>query len=198
MVTGDVQTGLSYSSILLAALAYSGSMAWTLERRQGGAIFGGLIALLSTILLVVMARSSVNLNLNSSVQIAMPEPWEYADTLTAAWLIGSATASMLIGHWYLTATGMKLDPFIHYNRVFIAACVLRIIVVIGIYSQSDVDSSSNWSLLTLRWAGLVGPLIMAILTIQILKYRNTQSATGLLYAATTLVFMGEMAGNLSG
>ncbi|MBT5017989.1 MAG: hypothetical protein HON04_04540, partial [Planctomicrobium sp.] len=53
-----------------------------------------------------------------------------------------------------------------------------------------------WSLLTLRWAGLIGPFIMAILTIQILKYRNTQSATGLLYAATTLVFMGEMASNL--
>lgn len=179
------------ASILLAGLSFCGSVAWTLERRKGGAIFGGVIALLSTLCLAYLVISA-----ESSVKLQSLKLLEILNHFTAAWLIGSATAAMLIGHWYLTATGMKLDPFIKYNRLFIVACVLRIASVLAFYLYAQAIPDSNWSLLTLRWAGLIGPFIMAILTIQILKYRNTQSATGLLYAATTLVFMGEMASNL--
>lgn len=182
---------LAGAAIFLAILSFSGSVAWTLERRRGGAIYGIIIALSSTTCLVFLSFFSTFVNERTT-----PLFLHMSDLLTAAWLIGSATAAMLIGHWYLTATGMKLDPFIQYNRLFIVACVLRIASVLAFYFHSQSIPDANWSLLTLRWAGLVGPLIMAILTIQILKYRNTQSATGLLYAATTLVFMGEMASNL--
>jgi hypothetical protein len=47
-------------------------------------------------------------------------------------------------------------------------------------------------LISLRWAaGIAGPLILVILTRRVLRYRNTQSATGVLFAAVILVFIGE-------
>lgn len=174
--------------VLLALLAYAGSMAWTLERRKGGSQFGGAIAVLSSLSLLFLAWNQSS----ATSSIA----WLLLDSLTAAWLIGAATAAMLIGHWYLTATGMSLEPFTQYNRVFMLAALLRIFYIIGQLFLNGGPQAPQLSLQILRWAGLIGPLIMAYLTIRILRYRNTQSATGLLYAATTLVFMGEMAGNM--
>jgi hypothetical protein len=49
----------------------------------------------------------------------------------------------------------------------------------------------------LRWlAGLVSVLGLAWLTWQTLKIPNTQSATGILYAAVILAFIGELTSQL--
>ena len=46
--------------------------------------------------------------------------------------------------------------------------------------------------LALRWAaGIIGPLVLGAMVLRILKYRNTQSATGVLFAAVILAFIGE-------
>ena len=51
--------------------------------------------------------------------------------------------------------------------------------------------------LALRWlAGILGVLIMAIMTWQTLKIPNTQSATGILYAGVILTFIGELVSQL--
>ena len=100
---------------------------------------------------------------------------------------------MLLGHWYLTATGMQLAPLIRLNQLFAAAVVTRALFAGMWTARHAAVLSADPLLAILRWAGLVGPFILALLTIQILKYRNTQAATGVLYAATILVFMGETA-----
>jgi hypothetical protein len=38
---------------------------------------------------------------------------------------------------------------------------------------------------------LAGPLLLSLMVRRILRYRNTQSATGVLFAAVILVFIGE-------
>ena len=49
----------------------------------------------------------------------------------------------------------------------------------------------------MRWlAGILGPLAIAVMAIRILRYRNTQAATGVLFAGVILVFIGEMAAAL--
>jgi hypothetical protein len=51
--------------------------------------------------------------------------------------------------------------------------------------------------LALRWlAGILGVLMMAIMTWQTLKIPNTQSATGILYAGVILAFIGELVSQL--
>jgi hypothetical protein len=54
-------------------------------------------------------------------------------------------------------------------------------------------TQTHWLWLSLRWgAGIIGPLIVAAMTWRILKYRNTQSATGVLFVGVILTFLGEM------
>lgn len=180
-----IQWGSWITGIALAVLSFLGSVAWTLERRAGGSLFAIAIAAVSSI-----AVLAVGLNATSGGF------WGCVDLMSAAWLIGAVTAAMLLGHWYLTATGMSLAPFTQYNKLLILAVSLRMSVVIGRTIVTNAGAAENMGLAVLRWSGLIGPLVMAILAVQILRYRNTQSATGILYAATTLVFMGEMAAHL--
>ena len=51
--------------------------------------------------------------------------------------------------------------------------------------------------MSLHWlAGIVGVGLLAGLTWQTLKIPNTQSATGILYAAVILAFIGELMSQL--
>lgn len=188
--TSDINSSLVFAcGMVIAGLAFMGSILWTLERRAAGGTLGALI--------MILAAAAVVLT-SAYVTPGGQRSWlGMADGMTSAWLIGSVTGTMLLGHWYLTATGMKLNPLIRYNRWFLAAVVLRIIVAGILTATRWPYDAQHWTLSILRWGGLLGPLVMGVLTIQILKFRNTQSATGVLYAATTLVFMGEMAAALA-
>ena len=58
---------------------------------------------------------------------------------------------------------------------------------------SALDATGSDSIVALRWlSGLVGVLLLAWLAWRTLLIPNTQSATGILYAAVILVFMGEL------
>jgi len=189
-LTDDFQTAFFEWSLGLCFLSFAGSVAWTLERRRGGTLFSFLIFLLS--LHMVVSPSS-----DPAVSVATV-PYPLLESLTAAWILGAVTGTMLLGHWYLTATGMSLQPLINYTWLFGASVLLRIAAVLCQAISGSGMEQGNWTLNVLRWGGLLGPAIMAGLTLRILKYRNTQSATGVLYAATILVFMGEMASSLLG
>jgi hypothetical protein len=61
----------------------------------------------------------------------------------------------------------------------------------------DIPATTFALFLTLRWlSGLIGTLFLAALTWQTLKIPNTQSATGILYAAVILTFIGELTSQL--
>ena len=44
--------------------------------------------------------------------------------------------------------------------------------------------------------GILVPFVAAVMVFRILRFRNTQSATGVLFAALILVFMGEISAAL--
>lgn len=173
--------------VIIAVLSFWGSVLWTLERRGGGTRAACAV--------FVVAVSEL-LHLSWTTEALIFPLLRVADQLSAALLIGSVTSAMLLGHWYLTATGMRLDPFIRLNQLFLMAIIFRTVFVC--FSQAGPGENAGAAIWVLRWAGLIGPAILAVLTMRILKYRNTQSATGVLYAATILVFMGEMASGLMG
>lgn len=172
-------------AVLLAILSFVGSVLWTLERRTGGTRCGMLIAAASACGLVLLVPGPASLMTGLSA----------LQSLASALLLGIVTTTMLLGHWYLTATGMSLAPFITLNRyVGFAACGALVLALSEFRSEWWRGGEIVWA--TLRLAGLVGPLVLALLTGRILRLRNTQSATGVLYAATILVFMGETAGEI--
>jgi hypothetical protein len=104
---------------------------------------------------------------------------------------------MLLGHWYLTATSMSLDPLHRLTLLLLAAAIVRTaLAAAGLGTLPAGPSSALHGVhaiwLTLRWtAGLIGPLLLCLMVRRILRYRNTQSATGVLFAAVILVFIGE-------
>ena len=176
----------------LAVVAYAGSVAWTLDRRRSGLVSIAIILLLS--LAGVTATTPRGTSASSGDILSLQ-----FDALSSAWLLGTALTAMLLGHWYLTATSMPLTPLVRLNQFLISAALLRSGVVgLSLTRHSSLLSgaSTDRSLMLLRLAGLAGPLVLGILVTRILRYRNTQSATGVLFAAVILVFMGEMAATL--
>jgi len=190
----DLFQGIQFGiAISIAFLTFAGSVAWTLERRRGGFLFAILILLFSTAGILFPTFSHA---VSSVKGTGVPAALQGLDALSSAWILGTVTSAMLLGHWYLTATGMVLNPLISAVRLFGIAVLIKIATTLMITLFPGSPGAGNWPMTVLRWGGLFGPLVMAGLTLQILKYRNTQSATGVLYAATILVFMGEMAARL--
>tara|TARA_B100000029_G_C17515507_1_gene937921 strand:+ start:100 stop:891 length:792 start_codon:yes stop_codon:yes gene_type:complete len=182
----------AWLATMIAVLAYVGSFVWALGHRRWG---NSIIAIITGLGLLLLAGTTwITTGLSSSRQaLAM------ASELSTSLLLGSAMVSMLLGHWYLTATGMPLEPLARLNTVLGLATVARLslaatgLLVIGGWPTSD----HQVLLLVLRWlAGLLGPLVIVGMVWRILKYRNTQSATGVLYVGVVLALTGELTATL--
>jgi hypothetical protein len=172
--------------IAMTVLAYIGAVIWMYE----------LIPLGKAFLLGVALCSAV------AAFAANPVPtWQLANYFAAAnWLSSSCTlgfflASMFLGHWYLNWPGMKLHPL---QRLVILCGIALVIRTLFAASGWLLNTDSvTPALLVFRWlAGIVGPAVMAYMAWQTLKIPNTQSATGILYAAVILTFLGELTSQL--
>lgn len=178
--------------ILIAVTAYVGSVLWTLGRR-----FPGRVAMLA--ILVLSFPAVLGLQPSTWTYVTSVRVLSIINEVSSAWLIGTSVTGMLLGHWYLTATSMPLQPLIRLNQFFLSACLLRTVIVgIGLVTCPEaVTETTHLVWLTLRWlSGIIGPFVMSLLIWRILKYRNTQSATGVFFAGVILVFLGEMAATL--
>jgi hypothetical protein len=176
-------------AVLIAVTSYLSSMLWMLGRRRPGEIALRIVAGLGIVLLLGSMDAGRG---GGALLSAFSE-------LSAAWLLGGTLTAMLLGHWYLTATGMPLEPLARLNQFVAAAAVLRVILAgTGLLTLPDHDFSSLEQIwMFLRWsAGCVGPLVMTGLVSRILRFRNTQSATGVLFAAVILAFIGETTASL--
>lgn len=172
-------------TVLAATISFIASVLWTLERRGAAIAAAFLLCGVSLVLLIGSLPDT-----EGFVHFA------YA-ALSSAWLLGGSMAAMLLGHWYLTARGMPLDPLVRLNRNYCLAIIARAApnaLFLVIYPTAVPPHNYSW--LLLRWSGLIGPFVMVLLVFRILRYRNTQSATGVLFASVILVFMGEMAAAL--
>jgi hypothetical protein len=141
----------------------------------------------------------------ASAESGLAKVFFAGDWLPGMLVLGSVVTAMLLGHWYLNSPGMRMEPLQRLLILIAVALVLRT-VWSGISTGLEVNArltageplrTSFWLFLSLRWlAGIVGPAVMTWLTWLTLKIPNTQSATGILYAATILVFIGELTARL--
>ena len=178
----------------LVVASYVGSVIWLYERSRLGQ---GLLVLVT--LAGLMAAS-------------LATPWQtvrdpagavltFLDLLTGGGLLGATLAAMFLGHWYLNTPTMQLAP-LRRLVIWMAIMLLARAAVCGLgtvwQANHSVDVSTMfWAFVALRWlAGLLGTGWIAWLTWLTLKIPNTQSATGLLYAAVVMVFIGELTSQL--
>ena len=183
LLTPGVVQGLC---IVIACVAFAGSTLWMLGRRKAGTVccFAVAVAAMTALLGSTQFPSSTEAVRALGI----------VSEIGSAWLIGGSVGAMLLGHWHLTATSMSLAPLTRLTQLLLAAAATRgILAGIGLFTAQGMSWSSVpmiW--LVLRWtAGIVGPLVLGGMVLRILKYRNTQSATGVLFAAVILAFIGE-------
>lgn len=182
--------------LVAAGLAYLSSILWTLGRRRAGTACLFAVATISTATLLAgsLPRETLGTGL-----VLLTLSSELATSLT----IGGATVGMLLGHWYLTSPTMSIAPLSTANVCFASAAGLRFLI-------SAIGLAVGWQILiaahvggtpmmwlVLRWlAGIVAPLVLALMVWRILRYRNTQAATGVLFVGVIVTFIGELSATL--
>jgi hypothetical protein len=106
----------------------------------------------------------------------------------------------VFGHWYLTVPTLDVAHLVRLNRLTIA-CMLASALALALTCVAFGDSLRDAStpLFAARGlfhfgtrivVGLAMPLLFGWMTAQSLAFKNTRSATGILYASTVLVLIG--------
>lgn len=187
--------GQFITAVAAAVTSYLAAVVWMYERRGLGKALVWLVASLA------LSGSFVPLVWGDHSRV----PFQMVDRITGGALLGLVTTAMLLGHWYLNTPTMQLAPLRRLLLLLGAAVLLRMVICgsglamqLTIGGQLQAPGLTSWLLfVSLRWlAGLVGVLGLTWLTWQTLKIPNTQSATGILYAAVILAFIGELASQL--
>ena len=179
--------------IVNAIASYVGASIWIYEKTRAGTI-----ALLAVTILTLTS---------AYLTTVFPETRTTTHTLSvlleiisSGALLGAVMMSMLLGHWYLNTPGMKLDPLYKLLAFCLWALAIRTVIsATGAYFFVTAHQvpTSWWIFLSLRWiTGVAATLIMVILAQFTLRVPNTQSATGILYAATVVVLIGELTAQL--
>ena len=137
----------------------------------------------------------------SAVPAALRTALELSACAGVAAMTGLALMDMLLGHAYLTASKMTISPFLRMNRWLAGSVAVRAIcaIVIAMALQAWRPVSMLVGIYGLyigtRWiVGLLVPAIFVYMAHDCIKRRSTQSATGILYVAGVLIFIGELVG----
>lgn len=171
---------------IVGQLAFA-QMSWRVAQRVAAMIAFGCAVAAGVVLLRQAGQS------NSLVLIG-------ACTLAAS-TCGLALMDMLLGHAYLNAASMTLRPFLVLNRALACALAARAVLSVGgtFVMQSRHPLEMFWNLHGLyvgtRWlVGFVVGGLFIYMAHDCIKRRATQSATGILYVAVVVIFIGEMLG----
>ncbi len=182
-------------AIAAAVISYIGAVIWMYEAALPGKIAIVLVAILG------LFGCLLPLGTTNTPMLLLG----VGDRVTGSLVLGTITTSMLLGHWYLNTPTMQLAPLRRLILMIGVALIARMVLCgVGATLEANRPSvtgsglSETWVIfLGLRWvAGLLCPLGLAWMTWLTLKIPNTQSATGILYAAVILAFIGELTGQL--
>jgi hypothetical protein len=101
---------------------------------------------------------------------------------------------MLLGHAYLTASQMTMAPFRRLNLFVVGMLFLRanLAGIATFVMPREIWLRDGLFILT-RWlVGILVPAAFLFMAHDCIKRRSTQSATGILYVAGVLIFIGEI------
>jgi hypothetical protein len=182
-----------------ASLSYVGSVCWLYEKRRVGVALLLAVALAAIVGALATNTEIARVDIAEAIVVtarpALAAGLRMLQPITSGLLLGTTTAAMLLGHWYLNAPGMELAPLRRLLVAMAAAVALQAAlcgVGLALEASQQALSTQDWLFLLLRWSfGLIGVVILIVLTWKTLEIPNTQSATGILYVAVMGVFVGE-------
>lgn len=123
-------------------------------------------------------------------------------------LIGGTLVSQFLGHWYLNVVGLPLSELRRSLKIVSAFVGIKVGELLMLSSSSlaqklqgtwgtfsgfdeSLSKPEFWLITARAIVGIVTPAILFWMTFDVLRHRNTQSATGILYATSVLVLIGE-------
>ena len=196
----------AFGTLLAAALLAAGRLPAAVERRL---VLAGAIA--GTAALVASLRSGLEPFDPGTAALLL------ASSAASVLVLGLVTGAMLLGHWYLVTPDLPVAHLGGLTRsallatyakgVLLAATVWLFLERIdpsarafaGVLGWSGgARGASFQSQLDFLWLaarvliGLVGPAALCHMTLATVRLKATQPATGILYAATVMVLMGEL------
>jgi hypothetical protein len=180
-------------AIVAGAASYIGAICWLYEKSRVGKLAIAIVAL-AALAGAILATPWQHYPSGEAIALAL------ADVASGGLLLGVTMAAMLLGHWYLNTPTMQLVPLKRLVLLMGFAVIIRgVLAAIGLsleMSHGPLGTTTLW-FVALRWlSGLVGVLVLAIMTWETLKVPNTQSATGILYVGVICSFLGELCSQL--
>jgi hypothetical protein len=175
-----------------AFAAYLSSVSWGLGLPKIGAG--------SSVLVVVITATW----LGTATQPLGSAVWAFnsVSRLSSGLLLGTTLTAMLLGHHYLTAPAMSIDPLKRIVALVAWSTLLRFgLAGMGMYAQHagkmGLATSSAYSsaemFVAARWGmGFLGTAIGTYMSWKTAQIRSTQSATGILYITMIFVLFGEL------
>lgn len=119
-------------------------------------------------------------------------PFFYA--LSSIAILGIIVTSLLLGHWYLVVPKLSERPLKRAIGLLWGILLLKLTLSLSVvWGQEGGESSFYWLALSMRFLwGYVIVGVMSFFTWKLVSMRSLQSATGMLYAMTFFVFIGEI------
>lgn len=129
--------------------------------------------------------------------------WAMAQMITGALLLGNITFSMLLGHWYLVTPKLSEKPLLKAVMLSWPLILIKIAFTtsayfkhIEMFQEGTTEGGGyafNWMMFIMRvgW-GYIVIAVMSYFSWRLVKMRSIQSATGILYAQTFFVLVGEI------
>jgi hypothetical protein len=189
---GSIAFGLSLTLSILSFLAI---MAWGLGLPKLGVPLAILIAVVSSVALCLAADAGQG---DFGLEI---RTLNAASRIASSFLMGAALTAMLLGHYYLTAPAMSIAPLrrsVQFMAIGLAArVILAVLALIWLRTGPESRSIATVSIpplfVGIRWGmGILGFGLATFLAWRTVLIRSTQSATGILYIAMTLLLFGEL------
>ncbi|QEH35777.1 hypothetical protein OJF2_43340 [Aquisphaera giovannonii] len=175
-----------------AFLAYVGATAWGLGLPR--------VAIPATWLLAGAAAAWLAMASGGGgpAALALAAAGRYA----SGFVLGATLTAMLLGHHYLTAPAMSIEPLKRYVKAMGWGLLARGLVGVAamalahrgvLPSPAAAGHLGPPLLLLMRWGmGFAAPALATALAWKTAQIRSTQSATGILYVAMTLLLVGEL------
>jgi len=120
-----------------------------------------------------------------------------AQLIVIALVLGSATAAMLLGHWYLVTPKLSPAPLRRMMWLLLAALGVQALlfgVAVIAVSSGPLGGPIGWLTWLRLLAGIVLPIGVAALALLASGAASLQASTGLLYIGLALVMAGSIAG----
>lgn len=181
----DLNSGLYVAGLLIMALMFK------LHEDQRSPFIWFLFVLKLVVLLVISYFSFESNNT------------QFLFFLSSMALLGVVTFTMVLGHWYLVTPRLTEKPLAVGTQILWGVLFIKVCLTALSYSQNQqyfeqfsevgMGYMFNWIMLLMRvgWGYLV-IAIMSYFAYRLIRMRSLQSATGILYAMTIFVFVGEL------